>query len=121
MQEVYLFGSTEAGNADVGSDIDLIVVRDGDDRQRSDLQIWLEGWSSCLAEISFQLYGVPSHGLLDVKYLDPEQAKLEIPSFSRAGKRFKHCRLEPLLLPLVSVNECNACYRQLASLSRVSL
>ena len=43
-------------------------------------------WSLCLAEISFQLYGVPSYGLLDVKYLDSEAAKREIPSFSRAGK-----------------------------------
>ena len=86
VRAVYLFGSTEAGNADTGSDIDLIVVRDGDPRQRRDLQMWLEGWSLCLAEISFQLYGVPSHGLLDVKYLDSEEAQLEIPSFSRAGK-----------------------------------
>jgi hypothetical protein len=86
VQSIFLFGSTEAGNADVGSDIDLIVVDDGDAGQRRDLQIWLEGWSLSLAEISFQLYGLPSHGLLDVKYLDAEQAKLEIPSFSRAGK-----------------------------------
>jgi len=86
VQAIYLFGSTETGNAEVGSDIDLIVVRDGDARQRRDLQIWLEGWSLCLAEISFQLYGVPSHGLLDVKYLAPEEAKLEIPSFSRTGR-----------------------------------
>lgn len=83
---VYLFGSTEAGNADVGSDIDLIVVGDGDARQQHDLELWFEGWSLCLAEISFQLYGVPSYGLLDVKYLDLEAAKLAIPSFSRAGK-----------------------------------
>ena len=86
VRAVYLLGSTEAGNADVGSDIDLIVVGDGDRRQQRDLQMWLEGWSLCLAEISFQLYGVPSHGLLDVKYLDSEEAQLEIPSFSRAGK-----------------------------------
>ena len=86
VQSIYLFGSTEAGNADIGSDIDLIVVCDGDAGQRRDLQTWLEGWSLCLAEISFQLYGVPSHGLLDVKYLDSGQAKVEIPSFSRAGK-----------------------------------
>ena len=70
----------------MGSDIDLIVVGHGDARQRSDLEMWLEGWSLCLAEISFQLYGVPSRGLLDVKYLDLEEAKVEIPSFSRAGK-----------------------------------
>ena len=48
--------------------------------------MWLEGWSLCLAEISFQLYGVPSYGLLDVKYMDPEVAEHEIPSFCRAGK-----------------------------------
>ena len=86
VRAVYLFGSTEAGNADVGSDIDLIVVRDGDAHQRRDFEMWLEGWSLCLAEISFQLYGVPSHGLLDVKYLDSEEAQVQIPSFSRAGK-----------------------------------
>jgi hypothetical protein len=86
VQAIYLFGSTESGDAGLGSDIDLIVVGNGDSGQRRDLQIWLEGWSLCLAEISFQLYGVPSHGLLDVKYLGPEEAKVEIPSFSRAGK-----------------------------------
>src|SRR5215472_16557554 len=86
VQAVYLFGSTEAGNAEAGSDIDLVVVRDGNDQQQRELQIWLDGWSLCLAEISFQLYGVPSQGLLDVKYLDPEEAKHEIPSFSRVGK-----------------------------------
>jgi hypothetical protein len=86
VHEIYLFGSTESGDAGMGSDIDLIVVGNGDSGQRRDLQIWLEGWSLCLAEISFQLYGVPSHGLLDVKYLGPEEAKVEIPSFSRAGK-----------------------------------
>src|SRR5215468_10469078 len=57
VQAVYLFGSTEAGNAEVGSDIDLLVVYGGDARQVADLRIWLEGWSLCLAEISFQLYG----------------------------------------------------------------
>jgi predicted nucleotidyltransferase len=86
VRAVYISGSTEAGNADLGSDIDLIVVQEGDPRQRRDLQIWLEGWSLCLAEISFQLYGVPSHGLLDIKYLDSQEAQLAIPSFSRAGK-----------------------------------
>ena len=86
VQAIYLFGSTEVGNADVGSDIDLIVVRDGDTQQQSDLEIWLEGWSLCLAEVSFQLYGVPSRGLLDVKYVGTEEAQLEIPAFSGAGK-----------------------------------
>ena len=86
VQAAYLFGSTEAGNADVGSDIDLIVICDGSPVQRRELEVWLEGWSLCLAEVSFQLYGLPSQGLLDVKFLDAEEAKREIPSFSKAGK-----------------------------------
>jgi pyruvate, water dikinase len=86
VQGVYLFGSTELGNAGVGSDIDLIVVCAGTPQQKRDLQLWLEGWSLCLAEVSFQLYGLPSSGLLDVKFLDPEQAKAEISSFTAADK-----------------------------------
>jgi Nucleotidyltransferase domain len=85
VDSVYLFGSTELGSAGVGSDIDLIVVSGGDARQEKDLRIWLEGWSLCLAEISFQLYGLPSSGLLDVRFMDPEEAKHEIPSFTAAG------------------------------------
>lgn len=85
VRSVYLFGSTELGSAGVGSDIDLIVVSGGDARQENDLRIWLEGWSLCLAEISFQLYGLPSTGLLDVRFMDPEEAKTEIPSFTAAG------------------------------------
>ena len=83
---IYLFGSTELGNAGVGSDIDLIVVRGGDAQQKRELQSWLEGWSLCLAEISFQLYGVPSSGLLDVKFLTQEQAPAELSAFAAAGK-----------------------------------
>ena len=93
MQGIYLFGSTEIGNAGVGSDIDLIVVCDGNEQQQRDLGNWLEGWSLCLAEVSFQLYGLPSEGLLDVKFLNPQQAKSELLSFAAAGKTLQ-------LLPL---------------------
>lgn len=89
VRSVYLFGSTELGSAGVGSDIDLIVVSGGNAGQENDLRIWLEGWSLCLAEISFQLYGLPSAGLLDVRFMDPEQAKAEIPSFTAAGNTFQ--------------------------------
>jgi len=89
VQSAYLFGSTEEGTAEAGSDIDLIVVWDGDAQRRHDLKLWLEGWSLCLAELSFQLYGFPSQGLLDVKLLDVEEAKHEIPAFIRAGKTLR--------------------------------
>jgi hypothetical protein len=86
VQSMYLYGSTELGNAGVGSDIDLIVVCEDDVEKRRDLRNWLEGWSLCLAEVSFQLYGLPSDGLLDVKFLNPAQANSELLSFSAAGK-----------------------------------
>jgi len=86
VQAVYLFGSTEIGNAGVGSDIDLLIVVNGDARQRRELEFWLEGWSLCLAEVSFQLYGVPSQGLLDAKLLNPEDASRMISSFSSTGQ-----------------------------------
>jgi len=93
VQDVYLFGSTELGNAGVGSDIDLIAVYAGNQQQKHDLQNWLEGWSLCLAEVSFQLYGLPSNGLLDVRFMDPEQAKAEISAFGVAGSTLQRLPL----------------------------
>jgi hypothetical protein len=86
VQAVYLYGSTELGNAGVGSDIDLIVVHEGDARQSEELRTWLEGWSLCLAEISFQLYGLPSTGLLDVHFMTAQEAPTQLLGFSAAGK-----------------------------------
>lgn len=85
VQTVYLYGSTELGNAGVGSDIDLIIVTTAGGDGRKELESWLEGWSLCLAEVSFQLYGMPSRGLLDVRFLDPERAKTEIRSMIAGG------------------------------------
>jgi hypothetical protein len=90
---VYLFGSTELGTAGVGSDIDLAIVFEGDVQQESDLRAWLEGWSLCLAEVSFQLYGIPSKGLLDVKLLDRKQSETEIRSLTAAGTIFQQLPL----------------------------
>ena len=85
VRNVYLYGSTELGNAGVGSDIDLIVVCDGNTQQQKDLEVWLEGWSLCLAEVSFQLYGLPSSGLLDVHFMDSEQAQRKLITLTVGG------------------------------------
>ena len=82
---VFLFGSTESGKAAVGSDIDLIIVFEGDAKQEGELRAWLEGWSLCLAEVSFQLFGLPSDGLLDVKLMSRKQMDAESRSFMVAG------------------------------------
>ena len=78
VRAVYLLGSTEMGDAGAGSDIDLMVVFEGTPQQESDLRLWLEGWSLCLAEVGLQLYGLPSRGLLDLRFVTPERAAAEV-------------------------------------------
>jgi hypothetical protein len=82
---VYLLGSTELGSAGTGSDIDLLVAFEGNTRQEAELRAWLEGWSLCLAEVAFQLYGLASRGMLDVRIVDPMQADRELLVAARAG------------------------------------
>jgi pyruvate,water dikinase len=72
VQAVYVFGSTKNASAGPGSDIDLIVHFTGTPEQRRDLELWLEGWSLCLAEMNFLRTGYRSEGLLDVHLVTPE-------------------------------------------------
>ena len=62
----YLIGSTKNATAGPASDIDILLHFQGDEGQRKDLALWLEGWSGCLAEINFLRTGYRSDGLLDV-------------------------------------------------------
>jgi len=68
----YLFGSTKNGTAGPGSDVDVLVHFRGNDRQREDLENWLEGWSLCLDEINYLRTGYRSKGLLDVHIVTDE-------------------------------------------------
>jgi hypothetical protein len=66
---LFVFGSTKNATAGPGSDIDLIVHVDGDPERRRALELWLEGWSRCLAEINYLRTGYRCDGLLDVHYV----------------------------------------------------
>jgi hypothetical protein len=81
----YLHGSTEEGTAGAESDIDLLLAFDGTPEQRRDLGLWLEGWDLCLAEVSFQLHGIPSRGLLDVHIDIPERIERDVRAAHAAG------------------------------------
>ncbi len=63
---MWVLGSTKNATAGSGSDIDLIVHFRGDDGQRTDLLLWLEGWSLCLAHMNYLRTGYKTDGLLDV-------------------------------------------------------
>jgi hypothetical protein len=62
----YLIGSTKNATAGPASDIDLLLLVSGSVEQSKNLQLWLDGWSRCLAEINFLRTGYRSEGLLDV-------------------------------------------------------
>jgi len=86
---VYLYGSTEVGDASAGSDIDLIIVFAGTSRQKRDLCLWLDAWSVCLAQLGLELYGFPGEGLLDVRFVDADRADVEIKSFVAGGSTIR--------------------------------
>jgi len=72
IRQLYVFGSTKNATAGPGSDIDLLVHFRGDERQREELILWLNGWSRCLAEANFLRTGYRSDGLLDVHVITDE-------------------------------------------------
>lgn len=86
VERMYLFGSTQSGEAGVSSDIDLLFVHTGDERSKRDLQLWLEGWSLCIAEANHQLTGLPSDGLLDAHVVDATEADARLQALERQGK-----------------------------------
>ena len=71
VRAAYLFGSTETGSAGPASDIDLLFAFEGSANQRHDLDLWLEGWSLCLAEVTFQMLGLPASGV-NARILTPQ-------------------------------------------------
>ncbi|MHC4942004.1 MAG: PEP/pyruvate-binding domain-containing protein [Planctomycetota bacterium] len=68
----YLFGSTKNGTAGPGSDIDVLIHFRGDENQKNELMLWLEGWSLCLDQMNYLQTGYRSHGLLDVHLVTDE-------------------------------------------------
>ena len=66
IKAAYVIGSTNSGSAGPGSDIDLIIHFSGNDEQKQQLQLWLEGWSQALAEMNYLKTGYASDGLLDI-------------------------------------------------------
>jgi pyruvate, water dikinase len=69
VKAMYVFGSTKNATAGPSSDIDLLVHVDGTPEQRRALELWLEGWSACLAELNYLRTGRRSAGLLDVHFV----------------------------------------------------
>ncbi|MCU0611852.1 MAG: pyruvate, phosphate dikinase [Candidatus Eisenbacteria bacterium] len=66
VRAMYVLGSTKNASAGPASDIDLLIHFAGTPPQKDDLNLWLEGWSLCLAELNEGRTGCRTGGLLDV-------------------------------------------------------
>jgi pyruvate,water dikinase len=62
----YVFGSTKNATAGPASDVDILLHFQGTTQQKSNVLLWLEGWSRCLSEMNFLRTGYRTDGLLDV-------------------------------------------------------
>jgi len=85
VQGLYVFGSTKNASAGPGSDVDLIVHFRGTEVERRELELWLEGWSLCLAEMNFLRSGYRSEGLLDVHIVTDEDIERQTSFAAKIG------------------------------------
>ncbi|HID39073.1 MAG TPA: pyruvate, phosphate dikinase, partial [Calditrichaeota bacterium] len=83
VKALYLLGSTHDSTAQAGSDIDLLVLFEGNEQQKRDLLNWLEGWSHCLDEINYIRTGFKAGGLLDVHLVDARDVTSKEDIFSK--------------------------------------
>ncbi len=65
VKAAYLIGSVKNATAGPASDIDLLLHVNGDESQRRELLLWLDGWSRCLSEMNYLRTGCRTDGLLD--------------------------------------------------------
>ncbi len=71
---IYLFGSTNTGSTGMGSDIDLILHCETEEKI-AELRLWLDGWSRALARINFLQTGHDADLLLDIHVVTDEDVR----------------------------------------------
>ena len=72
----YVLGSTKNASAGPESDIDLVIHVEASPEKSKALELWLDGWSRCLAEINYLRTGYRLEHLLDVRLVtDDDIAK----------------------------------------------
>ncbi len=85
VQALYVFGSVKNATAGAGSDLDLIVHFVGDERQRADLVLWLDGFSTALAEANYLRTGHRRDGLFDLHFVTDEDIARQTPIAAKIG------------------------------------
>lgn len=71
----YVFGSVKNATAGPGSDIDILIHFKGNENQKKELLLWLEGWSLCLGRLNEIRTGTKTDKLLDIHIITDEDIK----------------------------------------------
>ncbi len=71
----YVFGSVKNATAGPGSDIDILIHFKGNENQKRELLIWLDGWSLCLGRLNEIRTGTKTDKLLDIHIITDEDIK----------------------------------------------
>lgn len=93
VEAIYLYGSVKNGTAGPSSDINLLVHFRGTDDQRSQLDMYFEGWSHALGEYNFSRNGVQVEKMIDVTYVDDEDVIAGTGAACRIGAATNPARL----------------------------
>lgn len=75
VKEIHLIGSTESGDAGLGSDIDLVIHIEDDADKRRLLETWLEAWSKALAMMNYLRTGYMAKDLLDIHLVTDREVR----------------------------------------------
>jgi pyruvate, water dikinase len=85
VQALYVFGSVKNATAGPGSDLDLIVHFVGDARQRADLELWLDGFSTALGEANYLRTGHRRDRLFDLHFVTDDDIARQTPIAAKIG------------------------------------
>jgi pyruvate, water dikinase len=96
VKAMYVFGSTKNATSGPGSDLDLLVHFGGNEAQRKELEVWLEGWSLSLAESNYLRTGYRSQGLLDVHFVTDDDIRDQTSFAIKIGAVTDAARLLPM-------------------------
>jgi predicted nucleotidyltransferase len=93
VEAIYLIGSTKRYNAGPASDIDLLIHFRGNEKQKAELLLWLEGWGLCLAAINEQIIGHKTENLLDIHLITDEDRQNRTSFAVMIGSHYDRAKL----------------------------
>lgn len=69
VDSIYLFGTVFYKSALPSSDLDLLVIYDGNPENKAKLEIWFDGWNKCIRDIHYNITGYKIDKFIDVVYV----------------------------------------------------